>query len=235
MPSHKKSHKSCSEQQMQYLMENVTEAYRENTSLRALAAEFDMTLLKIRKLLITTGAYSSEVSEQVNTLYKSGKSIIQIMKITGLSRASVYSYLPYQKGIYNMNTLSLDAERCKIYRNRKAAVDKLRDVIEKPDALLEATDMLWKAIVEFEDYPFVTAKGLKFRYTIRRREGVVGNEMFVNRKEKSITKSSVEVAFKKALELDRVVTGPKKLGVFGASYLYPIFIRIGIIKKNGHS
>ena len=26
-------------------------------------------------------------------------------------------------------------------------------------------------------------------------------------------------------------TGPKKLGVFGASYLYPVFVRLGVIKK----
>lgn len=39
------------------------------------------------------------------------------------------------------------------------------------------------------------------------------------------------VAFHKALELDRVVTGPKKLGTFGASYLYPVFREIGVITE----
>ena len=34
--------------------------------------------------------------------------------------------------------------------------------------------------------------------------------------------------YKKAQELG-CVTGPKQLGVFGASYLYPVFLRLGII------
>ena len=32
------------------------------------------------------------------------------------------------------------------------------------------------------------------------------------------------------------VTGPKQLGTFGASYLYPVFVRIGVIRAaNGGS
>ncbi len=54
--------------------------------------------------------------------------------------------------------------------------------------------------------------------------------MKVDRKNKSITRSSVEIAYQKVLELEGIVTGPKKLGVFGASYLYPVFIRIGVIR-----
>lgn len=56
--------------------------------------------------------------------------------------------------------------------------------------------------------------------------------MFLSRKDKSITRSTVNLAFRKALELQRelgMVSGPKKLGCFGASYLYPVFLEIGII------
>lgn len=53
--------------------------------------------------------------------------------------------------------------------------------------------------------------------------------MFVSRKSKSITQATVFMAFRKAMELGGVVAGPKKLGTFGASYLYPVFVRIGII------
>ena len=86
----------------------------------------------------------------------------------------------------------------------------------------QTPDALWEAIVAFEGAIFYTAKGLEYSYTIR------GNEMFVSRKEKSVTRASILVAYKKALELG-CVTGPKRLGVFGASYLYPVFQRLGII------
>ena len=53
--------------------------------------------------------------------------------------------------------------------------------------------------------------------------------MFVDRKEKSITQAMVFIAFHRALELGQRATGPKTLGTFGASYLYPIFQSLGIV------
>lgn len=87
---------------------------------------------------------------------------------------------------------------------------------------------LWEALLVFAGYPFKTSKGLEFSYSVK------GNEIFVDRKKKSLTRATVDMAFQKVLELGEgnlpaVVTGPKKLGTFGASYLYPLFIRMGII------
>ena len=58
--------------------------------------------------------------------------------------------------------------------------------------------------------------------------------MFISTKEKSITKASVVMAYQKALliqEQEGCVTGPKRIGTFGASYLYPIFLRLGFITR----
>lgn len=113
-----------------------------------------------------------------------------------------------------------------VYSNevRKQAVEKMRG---KPDA-----DTLWEAIVAFQNYPFQTSKGLKFSYTVRiNRNGEVGKEMFISRKEKSITRATVETAYKRALAFGGVVAGPKKLGCFGASYLYPVFEQIGVVRR----
>ena len=85
---------------------------------------------------------------------------------------------------------------------------------------------LWETLILFEGYPFVTAKGLRYYYTIK------GNEVFFTRKEKSVTRATVNIAFQTALNLQEdgiQITGPKMLGCFGASYLYPIFKRIGVI------
>ncbi len=84
-------------------------------------------------------------------------------------------------------------------------------------------ERLWETLIAFEGEPFRTAKGLEYTYRIR------GGEIFVSRRDKSITKATVGLAFQKALALGAEATGPKKLGVFGASYLYPVFIRLGII------
>jgi hypothetical protein len=37
-------------------------------------------------------------------------------------------------------------------------------------------------------------------------------------------------AYKRVVELDGEVKGPKTLGTFGASYLYPIFVKMGVIR-----
>jgi hypothetical protein len=109
-------------------------------------------------------------------------------------------------------------------KEQRQAVAKLKDQLKGRE--VSAPDgLLWDTLVMFQRYPFHTAKNLEFFYIIK------GNEMFVTRKDKSITRASIMVAFHKALELDRVVTGPKKLGTFGASYLYPVFREIGVITE----
>lgn len=54
-------------------------------------------------------------------------------------------------------------------------------------------------------------------------------------KAKSITRATINMAFEKALGIQKkegCVRGPKRLGVFGASYISPIFIRFGLIKQS---
>ena len=55
-------------------------------------------------------------------------SIPEIMKATGLSKSSVHSYLPYTKMIYNVDELSLYAERCRIYRKESKLLSNYRYV-----------------------------------------------------------------------------------------------------------
>lgn len=89
------------------------------------------------------------------------------------------------------------------------------------------TTELWPAISSLQGRTFLTAKGLPFSFTVR------GNELFISRKDKSITRATVELAYRKAVALltsGEPVDGPKKLGTFGASYLYPLFIALEIIE-----
>ena len=76
---------------------------------------------------------------------------------------------------------------------------------------------MWETMTALAGNRFYTAKNLEYTYRVR------GGEMFVDRKEKSITQATVFIAFHRALELGQRATGPKTLGTFGASYLYPIF------------
>lgn len=86
------------------------DASGQGVSIRATADEFGTTILKIRKILITAVVFHSEVSEKVQELYFCGKTIQEIQTAVALSRASVYSYLPYVKTIYNANEISTNNE-----------------------------------------------------------------------------------------------------------------------------
>lgn len=199
--------------------------------LKLVAEEFCITPMKVRKLLITAGAYSSPLSAQVQRLYQEGKTIKEIQELTQLGRSSVNAYLPYSKTVYNAEEQSTNAERARLYRQRSAIVKKLTEATGKASgngiaASAETEEILWQALNLFQGYPFHTAKGLQFRYTIR------GSEMFVDRKDKSITRSSIVLSFRRVLEMHGAVPGPKKIGTFGASYLYAIYVRFGIIHQD---
>jgi len=208
----------------------------DHASLNEVAAEFGITAMKARKLLITAGVYSTEISREIQNLYASGKKIPEIQSILGLSRASVHSYLPYTKGSYNMTDLSTNAERTKLYREREATLTRLQDMIRNSGyigtmvpadvenrRMKELENILWDTLLLYQGYPFRTVNGLKFTYFIQ------GNEMFVDRDKKFYTKAIIDMALKSTVQSCGVVTGPKKLETFGSSYLYSIFQRMGII------
>lgn len=86
---------------------------------------------------------------------------------------------------------------------------------------------LWQALIACQGQAFRTARGLAYTYAVR------GNELFFSRKGKSITRATVNMAYHTAQRLQAQglpVNGPKKLGTFGASYLYPVFIALGFIR-----
>lgn len=99
----------------------------------------------------------------------------------------------------------------------------------------EEDEQLWQQIIAMEGQPFTTARGLEYTYHVKRnRNGEMLGEIIFDRKEKTVTRNTILLAYQKAREVQTAegcVSGPKKLGVFGASYLYPIFLHMGICSK----
>ena len=223
-------------------------------SLRFVADEMGTTILRARKLLITADYFTTSTSRQIQRLIDNGCSVEDVMEQTGLGRASVYSYTLYKNLAFNLEETTVNADRHRLFRKRVKAVAELQKHIGLPDE----SEYLWKAIIAFEEYPFKTlgrgknhAGATKFKYTVSRTggdggrhyQGVsvdgYGNEMWIMtdgvEKEKSISRSTVELAFKNALEEQQkagCVSGPRKLGVPGSrSYLYAMFLRFSVITQ----
>ena len=224
-------------------------------SINSVAEEMGITIIKLKRLLISGGFYSSATSRAVQEKVVRGMSMDQICTELNIRPASFYANIPYSKGAYNLNEPSLCADQNVRYRKRKSAIQQLQTSLST-GTLEEKRLSLWKAICLFQDYPFTTTgrgkekKGaIKFKYTVsapgsaggRHYDGPAvdgfGNEMWIStdgeQKKKSISRSTVDLAFRNALEeqgREGFVSGPRKLGVPGArSNLYAIFLRLGII------
>lgn len=200
------------------------ERSKDAPTLVSVAEAMNTTPIRVKKMLITAGYYSTENSRKVQNLHNAGLTIQEIIDSTGLKEASVYCYLPYSRGVYNLDDPTLCAEQFRLVRKRKVACATLKKNIDAPDV----EEYLWLTIEAFENYLFQTAKGLPLRYSLK------GGELYFTRKKKSVTKATVIEAFHRAREIqarEGFVSGPKKLGTFGASYLYAVFLRIGVCKK----
>lgn len=155
------------------LLQSVSDLYAEkdadgkHCSLNTMVAEIGelgyggLNPIKVRKLLITAGVYESEIATQVLKFHKAGKAVDEIGRSLQLSRASVHSYLPYEKIIYKLDQvpdgdISVGAERQRLYKAIQQAVKQLK---KNP-----GEDVLWNAVVLFAGYLFKTSKGLKFTY-----------------------------------------------------------------------
>ena len=229
----------------------------DHPSLQAIADELDLNPIKVRKLLITAGVYKSDAADQVQRVFnkhrESGLShteaIAATMKELNLSKASVTSYLPYEKGVYfpaetDSSNISVGAERIRRMRNRKKILEELRAE--------QSEDALWAAVIAFQGYKFRTYSGLVFSYSLKKgrcrgnaesgvvneqdeackQGGVYTKELFINRREnsKSLAWSSVLLAFHNIPSIGSVVDRPKALGdIRGVTYIYAMFYRFGLI------
>ena len=210
----------------------------EHPSLQTIANELDLNSIKVRKLLITAGVYKSDAADQVQKVFgthrKAGLShteaIAATMRELHLSKASVTSYLPYEKGVYfpaktDNKNLSVGAERIRRMRKREKILEELRAE--------HSEEALWAAVIAFQGYKFRTYSGLVFSYSLKKGRGdTYTKELFIDRREnsKSLAWSSVLLAFHNIPQIGYVVDRPKALGdIRGVTYIYAMFYRFGLI------
>ena len=214
-------------------MKAATELYTEKMSLQAIADALSLNPIKARKLLITAGVYKSDTAKLVQQTFGSFRStqsysaaVTSTMSALQLSRPSVTSYLPYEKGVYfpeeaEAANISAGAERQRHYR----AVAALK---KNP-----CEENLWKCVVAFRGYKFKTISGLPFTYMLKKGRGdEFTKELWIDRREdsKSLAWSSVVLAYHNIGRIGEVVGRPKDLGdIRGVSYIYGMFYRFGLI------
>ena len=214
-------------------MEAAADLYTDKMSLQAIADVVSLNPIKVRKLLITAGVYESDAAKLVRQTFNTFRetqnystAVTSTMSALQLSRPSVTSYLPYEKGVYFQEkaeaaNISAGAERQRHYR----AVVALR---KNP-----CEENLWKCVVAFRGYKFKTMSSLPFTYTLKKGRGdEFTKELWIDRREgsKSLAWSSVMLVYHNIGKIGEVVDRPKALGdIRGVSYIYGMFYRFGLI------
>ena len=95
------------EKNLENQMDAAVAFYKNDMSLQAIAKELSLNPIKVRKLLITAGVYRSDIADAVQQTFQSFRTmqdyknaVSSTMAALQLSRPSVTSYLPYEKGVY---------------------------------------------------------------------------------------------------------------------------------------
>ena len=223
-------------------MDATVALYEEGCSLRSIADVLTLNPIKVRKLLITAGVYESDVAEKVQDTFEEYRetqnykeAILSTANTLQLSKASVTSYLPYQKGVYFQSTekekISVGAERQRRYR----AMKRWR--------AHPTEENFWGVVVAYAGVKFKTYSGLPFTYEVRKgRNGEYTKELWIDRREKSKSLAWSSIVLALGNIKGEVVKRPKALGdIRGVTYIYGMFYRFRLIdvpdevkEKMGH-
>ena len=212
-------------------MDAAVALYNSEMSLQAIADALNLNPIKVRKLLITAGVYEAEVAKKVKNTFEEYRktqdyktAILSTAAVLKLSKASVTSYLPYEKGVYfpsaaDKEKISVGAERQRRFRAMKRwRVDPTEE-------------NFWGVVLAYTGVKFKTYSGLPFSYEVRKgRNGEYTKELWIDRREKikSLAWSSIVLALKNIK--GEVVDRPKALGdIRGMTYIYGMFYRFGLI------
>ena len=145
---------------------------------------------------------------------------------------------------YTKAIKTVDADMAARSGERKLAEERLIEAIERNEDWTGSEGLLWTVVRLYQGVTFKTSGrgkdhigAVRFQYSLKisSRSGLETDELVFSNREngKTITRSTVELALKRALAVQEeqgCVSGPRKFGdLFGKSQLYAMFLRWGLI------
>lgn len=134
------------------LFRTVTAIYRENESIRDTAIRTELSRSKVRKILITMGVITSEITERAMPMLMAGMTMREVAAELGISTGTLSTYLPYDKRVQGREERSNEAIRSENYRARQARAaagqvverkdEKMADMIARKEQSKEETSAL---------------------------------------------------------------------------------------------
>ena len=107
------------------LYDRIIASYKENGSVKKTAEELGTSVIKVRRVLITEGLWSSATSRTIQDLREQGLDTKQIAEKLHYTEKNVQAFSPYTKGAYGKEEKSSYCLQSRKYRERKqTAADK---------------------------------------------------------------------------------------------------------------
>lgn len=211
-----------------------------HTRLADLQAKYDLSSLKIQKLLVTAGVYQPvKVTSSyyaIKQLYGEGRSMEEIVQELGLSKAVVNASIPYERGAKELDKLGVkitgDAARKRKQRsNDEMKKDNARDILSQS----MSDEALWNALDENYSEAFLTASGQRFLIVV-----VYGGDdkpelcisLIPHKGHVYIPQADVFAAYHRAIEekAGEMAENAEKVGLGEYDeYLRPLFIYLGVL------
>ncbi len=89
--------------------QQIIDAYQEMGSISAVQKRLRVSEVKIRRVLITEGLWSSKTSRQIWALADKGMSLQEIAETLNTTQKAVEAYMPYRRGSYEAGAQSAAA------------------------------------------------------------------------------------------------------------------------------
>ena len=97
----------------------IVKAYESLQSLEEVAHRYNISITKVKKILISEGAFENETSKRIYELYEAGKSVQEIAEILKVGKSCVNMYLPYKKCVYNADVPTENALNIRKSRDKR--------------------------------------------------------------------------------------------------------------------
>lgn len=118
-----------------FLYESIIVSYLETQSVLKTARALSVSEVKVRRVLLTEGLWSSRTSLQIEHYRRKNMTAAQIADVLHTTEKAVQQYLPYERGIYNKAARTADALHSAQYRERIRSVRKR--TLKKLNAIAE--------------------------------------------------------------------------------------------------
>ena len=99
----------------------VLRLHEQGESIKTIARRLKISEQKVRRILITAGAYTSSTVEYIRTHVAAGESVEEIVDALGITVKAVIGNMAYTKGMYRAEYPSKNAIAIRRFRSKNTA------------------------------------------------------------------------------------------------------------------